>query len=129
MRIVENSPTRLRLRDRTLWISGVCFAAAIAIAAGVVVKHAPLTALTPAALFLLFGLAFLQATDAVLDRERGTCRIWRLRALKTSTRELKFADITDIRVDTRLSTGANPVIMCRLVLVTAAEVIPLTASY
>jgi hypothetical protein len=31
MRIAENTPSRLVLRDRTLWISAVCFTAAAAL--------------------------------------------------------------------------------------------------
>jgi hypothetical protein len=49
MRVAENTPSRLTLRDRTLWISAVCFAAAAVIVARVAFDYDQSDQLIPAA--------------------------------------------------------------------------------
>jgi hypothetical protein len=80
MRISENTPSRLRLRDRTLWISGICFAAAAILIARFAFDPDQSEQLIPAALSLIFGLAFLHATDVTFDKVERICAIRRLSA-------------------------------------------------
>ena len=130
MRITENTPSHLRLRDRTLWISGVCFAAAVVLAARAALDRDQLGELIPAALSAMFGLAFLRATNVTFDKvvER-ICAIYRFDVLRVRRTRLAFADIVDARVEIGPSPGDSPVISCRLSLVTGSAVVPLTAGY
>ena len=129
MRISENAPSRLRLRDRTLWISLVCFAGAAAIIARVAVDRDPFEQLIPAALVVMFGLAFLRATDVTFDKVEGICAIRRFDVLRVKRTQIAFADIVDVRVEIEPMPDNPASISCRLSLVTASAVIPLTASY
>jgi hypothetical protein len=129
MRITENTPSRLRLRDRTLWISAVCFAAM-----GIFVVHFGFdrdqpTVLIPAALFLVFGLAFLRATDVTFDKIERVCTLRRLDVLRLTRIRFAFADITDARIEI-VPMSDNPAApSCRLGLVTASAIVPLTIGY
>ena|ERR1700694_4119935 len=99
MRITENTPSHLRLRDRTLWMSVVCFAAVAVLGGYAACDQAQLEQFIPAALFLMFGLAFLRATDVTFDKAERTCVIRRLDVLRVMRMHLSFADITDVRVE------------------------------
>lgn len=129
MRIPENTPSRLRLRDRTLWISLVCFAGAAAIVVRVAVDRDPSEQLIPAALIVVFGLAFLRATDVTFDKVGRICAIRRFDVLRVKRTQIAFADIVDVRVEIEPMPDNPASISCRLSLVTASAVIPLTASY
>jgi hypothetical protein len=68
MRISENTPSRLTFRDRTLWISVLCFGLA-----GIFMVHLAFvpdqpSLLVSAALFLMFGLAACNRRDVQQDR-------------------------------------------------------------
>jgi hypothetical protein len=130
MRSTESTPSHLRLRDRTLWISGVCSAAAVVLAARAALDRDQLGELIPAALSAMFGLAFLRATNVTFDKvvER-ICAIYRFDVLRVRRTRLAFADIVDARFEIGPSPGDSPVISCRLSLVTASAVLPLTAGY
>ena len=53
MRISENTPSHLKLRDRTLWISAVCFAAAAILIARAAFDQDRFEQLIPAGLSLI----------------------------------------------------------------------------
>jgi len=127
MRIVENTPERLVLRDRTLWISAVCFGAA----ALLLIRFAPADrgALIGAILFAVFGLAFLRSTDLVLDKYQALCILRRLDVLRVKRLRFAFEDIRDVRVEVEPMAGESHTVSCRLALVTGDGVTPLTASY
>jgi hypothetical protein len=129
MRISENTPLRLRLRDRTLWISGICFAAAAILVARVAFDYDQSDQLIPAALSLIFGLAFLRATDVTFDRVARICAIRRFDVLRLTRTRLAFADILDVRVEIAPMQDEADALSCRLSLVTASAVVPLTAGY
>jgi hypothetical protein len=129
MRISENTPSRLKLRDRTLWISGICFAAAAILIARFAFDHDQPEQLIPAALSLIFGLAFLHATDVTFDKVQRICTIRRFDVLRVTRTHLAFSDITDVRVEIAPMPDEAAVLSCRLSLVTASAVLPLTASY
>jgi hypothetical protein len=129
MRISENTPLRLRLRDRTLWISGICFAAAAILVARVAFDYDQSDQLIPAALSLIFGLAFLRATDVTFDRVARICAIRRFDVLRLTRTRLAFADIVDVRVEIAPMQDEADALSCRLSLVTASAIVPLTVGY
>jgi hypothetical protein len=129
MRISENTASHLRLRDRTLWISAVCFAASmIFVVRAAVVRDQP-SVLIPAALFLVFALAFLRATDVTFDKIGRICAIRRLDVLRLMRKRLPFEEILDARVEIAPFPESASVLSCRLSLVTASAVVPLTTGY
>jgi hypothetical protein len=128
MRILENTPSHLKLRDRTLWISLVCFGAAAIIFARVVFDLDQPGQLIPAAVSLLFGLAFLRATDVTFDKIGRICDIWRFDVLRVMRLRVAFEDIRDVRVEICPSPSDSRD-SWRLSLVTASAVVPLTISY
>jgi hypothetical protein len=128
MRIAEDTPSRLVLRDRTFWISLICFGAAAALLVRFALaadKHL----LVGAALFFLFGLPFLRATDLAFDKYQRLCSLRRLDVLRVRRQTLAFEDIRDIRVEVDPMAGDSHVISCRFALVTTSAVIPLTIAY
>jgi hypothetical protein len=127
MRISENPPSRLTLRDRTLWISVLCFGlAGIFIVRLAFVPDQP-SLLVPAALFLMFGLAFLRANDVTFNKIEQICAIRRLDVVRLTHIRLAFENI--IRVEIAPFPDDERVPSRRLSLATASAIVPLTASY
>ena len=129
MRITEDTPQRLKLRDRTLWISAVCCAASAVLLASFVAAPDHLGLLAVSGLFFVFALGFLRTTDVTFDKARRTCDMRRVDVLRLTRTHLSFDDIVDIKVDIEPLQGELQVTACRLSLVTASAVLPLTASY
>jgi hypothetical protein len=130
MRIIKaTTPSRLVLRDRTLWISGVCFAAALVIVYRILADHDPAALAISALLLVGFGLVFFGATDVVFDKTEQVCRLRRIGALGVVRAAYRFPEIRDVRVEIEPSLGHSNTTMCRLALVTAAGTTPLTRSY
>ena len=129
MRITENTPTHLRFRDRTLWISVICFAAAGVLGVYAACDPGQFELFIPATLFLMFGLAFLRATDVTFDKVARTCVISRLDVLRVMRVRLAFEEIVDVKVEIAPLEGDSTVPSCRLSLVTASALVPLTMSY
>ena len=128
MRIVEDTSSRLVLRDRTLWISLVCFAAAAAL----LIRFAAAPdnkLLLSAALSFAFGLPFLRATDLVFDKAQRLCSLRRLDLFRVTRQSLPFRDIRDVRVEVEPQAGDSHIVSCRFALVTAPAVLPLTIAY
>jgi len=129
MRIVENNAQRLILRDRALWISWVCFAlGSIAFGHFAIARGDP-RQLIPGALFVVFGAAFLRATDVVFDKAQRRCAIRRRDVWRVTGAEMPFDDIVDVRVEPMHAADDSGAISCRLTLVTASATLPLTATY
>jgi hypothetical protein len=128
MRIVENSPDRVRLHDSSVWISVIGFAVA-AVIAGFAVRLGDPRGLVGAALFGACGLAFLRATDVILDKSARTLTVRRRDLFRVRRALLPFSDITDVRVDAFLGGKWSKVITCRMSLVTTSDVMPLTGSF
>jgi hypothetical protein len=129
MRITENTPSHLRLRDRTLWISMVCFAAAGVLGVYAACDQGQFEQLIPAALSVMFGLAFLRATDVTFDKVERTCVISRLDVVRVTRMRLAFGEIVDARVEIEPLGGDSTVLSCRLSLVTASAIVPVAVSY
>ena len=128
MRISEDTPERLVLRDRTLWISLVCLAGATAL----LVRFAMVedkALLMGVAVSVLFSLPFLRASDLVLDKSQRICSLRRLDMWRVTRASLAFSDIRDIKVEVEPMGGNSQVISCRFSLVTASATIPLTVAY
>lgn len=117
------------LRDRTLWISAICFAAALFLVFRVVAYHDPMPLAISALLLTAFGLVFLGATDVVFDKQAQICRLRRLSALGIVRAAYRFPEITDVKVEIAPMYERSRATMCRLALVTAAGATPLTRSY
>lgn len=129
MRISENTPSHLKLRDRTLWISAVCFATAVILLVCFAFDRDQSEQLIPAALSLMFGLAFLRATDVTFDKIARICFVRRFDVLRVMRMRLAFEEITDARVEIAPMPDDAAVLSCRLSLVTASAIVPLTVSY
>jgi hypothetical protein len=128
MRIAEDTPSRLVLRDRTLWISLLCFGGAAALLARFAVVWDK-QLLIGAGLSLAFGLPFLRATDLVFDKAQRLCDLRRLDMVRVTRLSLNFSEIRDIQVEVEPMAGGSDVISCRFSLVTGSDVIPLTVAY
>jgi hypothetical protein len=126
MRIVENTPARLVLRNRTLWLSWGLFGLAAVLMVPVVSHPNPQEFLV-AALCAACGAVFLRATDVTFDRARRTCALRRLDIWRVMRVDLSFDDILDVQIDTLTDEDRPPT--CRLSLVTTSGTVPLTASY
>src|SRR5438552_4295175 len=117
MRIVEDTPARLRLRDRTLWISVACVIAAVYLFVNSRLHGEGPMGLVAATLALTFALAFMRATDVAFDKAARICQLWRLDVLKITRLQLEFAQIVDVRVDVSPFASDADEIGCRLMLV------------
>lgn len=126
MRIAEDSPQRLVLRDRTLWIGVLLvFAAAFLVYMSLRQAH-PAGMWVGAGLFVLFGLAFFSASDVVFDRSTGEVTLTRLVLWRRSQRVLRFSEIKGVEIQ---ESPGERVPTCRLALVTAERSFPLTTVY
>jgi hypothetical protein len=129
MRIVENTPARLVLRDRTVWLSIICFAAAFLPLPFLSDVVAPWRLLGGFAPFFIFGLLTLRTSEVVFDKAARTCDINRFDMLRRKRTHLVFADIVDVRVEREPTEMDRRAALCRLSLVTDASALPLTAGY
>ena len=127
MRIAEDTPSRLVLRDRTFWISLVLIAAAAALLAQYFLVwdwHLLLSAWVS----LAFGIPFLRTTDLVFDKMERVCNLRRLDMLKVTRLTVPFREIRDIQVEVEPQPDSHTT-LCRFSLVTARAAIPLTIAY
>src|ERR1700736_4669366 len=129
MRIVENSVSRLALKDRTLWITAVCFIAAGIVGSQALAHHERITFYVLPLVASAFGLAFLQMTDVVFDKARRVVALRRLTVVRVTRAKLRFEDIVDVTVQISPQAGNWDSIHCRLAFRTQDAVIPMTASY
>lgn len=97
MPISGNTPSRLKLRDRTLWISAVCFAAATILGVRFAFDHDQFEQVLPAALSVTFGLAFPRATEVTFDKAERICTVRWIDVLRVMRMRLAFVDIADLR--------------------------------
>jgi hypothetical protein len=132
MRIIENSPSQLRLRDHTFWVSILCVGMAAALAARFLVAGEPAGQDLPTGAVVLlalgFAFGFLHATDVTIDKPGRTCAVRRLDGFRLTRVSLRFDEIADIRVEIEPMPDSH-VVGCRLALVTASGVTSLTAAY
>ena len=130
MRVVENSQDRLVLRDRTAWMTVVCWSTALfyggfAWSGGIADWRA---ALVPAFL-VLCGLICLRTTLLELDRGQRTLTLKRLRIFRRTTNVIAFDEVSDVLVEADPMSDHPGSPLCRLCLVTRAGRVPTTESY
>jgi hypothetical protein len=126
VRIAEDSPQRLVLRDRTLWIGVLFLFAAVFLVYMSFRQPHPAGMWVGAGLFVLFGLAFFSASDVVFDRATGEVTLIRLMLWRRSQRVLRFSEIKEVQIE---DSPGERVPTCRLALVTAERSFPLTTVY
>ena len=127
MRIVENSPNRVVLRDRTAWISFVCGGAAVIIAAIAISRGEP-KALISAALFAMFAIAFLRTSDVIFDKVARSYTLRRRDMWRVTRKVIPFASIKDVLIDTMVSDAPGATFY-RLSLSTSEGDVPFSVSY
>jgi hypothetical protein len=129
MRIVENSVSRLALKDRTLWIAAVCILAAGFMISQAVAHHQPINFYFALFVVATFGLAFLQMTDVVFDKTHRVATLRKLTVIRLKRTTIHFADILDVTVQIAPQPSDADSIMCRLAFRTQDAVIPMTAGH
>ena len=129
MRIKASTTSELVLRDRTLWISVLCFAAVLFMVYRVLVQHDSQNLYISALMLAVFGCVFLGAADVVFDKRKQICALRLISSFRITRASLRFRDILDVKVEIAPANGSSNTTMCRLALVTAAGTIPLTRSY
>jgi hypothetical protein len=129
MRIAENDQARLVLRDSSLWISWICFAAVAALAVNFASHPADARLLIPPAFFAVFGVAFFRSSDLTFDKMTRTCVLRRRDLARVRRMAFGFGEVSDVRVEVRLGGDRSRILMCRLNLIKGSETLPLTASY
>src|SRR5690242_8415049 len=128
MRIIENSSSRLRLRESSGWLPLFLFAAAVVIAVVVITRHDNPKQLINSALFAAAAVFFRRESRITLDKAARRFGIWRQDMWRHSYQAVPFDDIEDVQVEiARPDTG--PLAHCRLSLVTSGGAVPLTAGF
>jgi len=101
VRIAENSPDRLVLRDRSAWMAILLLGAAVLIAGSFVLVPGQPGQLVVAAFFAVGGLVFLRTSNVIFDKGSRTCFVRRRDIFKVTQRAIPFADITALLRNTR----------------------------
>ena len=128
MKVVEDSPSRLVLKDRTLWITGFCFVFAGFMGYQALVQPARVNFLAPLFLILV-GMAFLDMSDVVFDKTRRMVSLRRFSVVKLTRATFRFEEITDVVVQIAPLIGSSTSTQCRLAFVAGKAPLPMTISY
>jgi hypothetical protein len=127
MRIVENTPARLVLRDRPPWAGPLLLAAMGLAILGDAAYRVPLR--SQWSLLLLAGvvvvLVLVRSSEAIFDKASRTCAVRRFDLGGLRRCNLAFGDIVDVAIQPSRRTGGSGAMSSRLSLVTAEAVIPL----
>jgi hypothetical protein len=127
MRIAENSPERLLLKEETVWVSVICGLAAGWLFVGGVPRTGWKAALI-ASVFFLFGLAFFRTARVTFDRAQQLALIEQRTVFRRRAVTVPFAEIQDVLIDVS-SAGRRGTPATRLVLSTPAGAQPLATVY
>jgi hypothetical protein len=128
MRIVEDSPSHLRLRDSLSLLSYFLLAVCGVILVFAAVGHGKPALLINAGLFAAAGFFFRRVSDVDLDKAAKRCRISRLDMVRRTEQTIAFDAIVDVRLELqRPNTSAQD--HARIDLVTASGSISLTAGF
>ncbi len=130
MRIVENSPQRLILRDQSIWITAVCFAAAAFLAGFAAFRASTAHGLwLTAFLFAIFGLVFLRRAVVEFDKLTGLCTINKLKVFKRTRLSIPFTDIQDVKIEVEPLNLGSEREHYALSLTTSSRIVPLSVTY
>lgn len=128
MRIVEDSPVRLRLRETTGYLPVVLGVAAVLIAIFVVVRREDPRQLINSVLFAASAVFFRRESRITLDKSARRCGIWRQDMWRRSYRTIPFDDIEDVQVEIE-APDMDALTHSRLSLLTSVGSVPLTAGF
>ena len=128
MRIIEDSPARLRLRETTGYLPVILGVAAIVIAIFVVVRRENPKQLINSVLFGASAVFFRREARITLDKSARRCGIWRQDMWRRSYRTVPFDDIQDVQVEIE-TPDTDALIHSRLSLLAGAGSVPLTAGF
>lgn len=128
MRIVENSQSRLVLRDRTSFVSVICCAAALVLAGFALLRGEP-RAFGSAMLFLIFAIAFFRSSDVTFDKATRSCNVKRQDMWRLHRTIIPFEAIKNVVVEAMPGNDRPTVTPCRLSLLTRQGEVPLSTSY
>jgi hypothetical protein len=129
VRLAENSPDSLVLRDRSALLALLLLGAAVLMAVSFLLVRGQAGLLVVAAFFAVCGLAFLRTSTVVFDKGSRTCFIRRRDIFKVTERAVPFSEITNVRLDQSSGGEMGTTSTFRVTLVTQAEDVPLSAVY
>jgi hypothetical protein len=128
MYIVENSPSRLRLRESSGYLPVFLGCAAIVIAVVVIAGHKDPKQLINAILFGVAAVFFRRESRITLDKAGRRFELWRRDMWRHSYRAIAFDQINGVQVEMqRPNTSVQN--FSRLSLETSVGAVPLTASF
>lgn len=127
MKIIRRPDGTLLVKSSSLWIAGLCAAAAVmlfwvgfALARG--------GTLAVAILFLFFALAWLRESTWIFDPARETVRWSQMRYFHISSGEIPFREIREVRIQNTTGSRSGTVTY-RLALTTSRGDMPLSDAY
>ena len=129
MRIVEDSPQRLVLRDQSIWITAACAASSAFLLYELYINQRLGTQAAIVLLFAFFGFAFLRVSNIEFDKVSQVCILSKLSVFKRTRLTIRFADIADVKIDIEPLNTDSQRENCRFSLATASSVIPLSDIY
>ncbi len=129
MRISEDSPQRLVVRDQSTWITALCFIAAVFLLIVPVIAGEGFGNIWLALLFIGFGLPFLRSSTAEFDKATQVCTFSKLTVVKRSRIRIPFADVRDVKLEVEPLNSSAQRPKYLLSLVTASGMIPLSDAY
>lgn len=128
MRIVENSPSCLRLRESSGYLPLFLGAVAVLLTIVIIVHHLDFKQLINAFLFAVAAVFFRRDSRITLDKRARRCGVWRRDMWRRSYRAIPFDEINDVEVEIqRPDTSVQA--HSRLSLLTSSGPVPLTASF
>ncbi len=129
MRIVEDSPEKLVVKDQSNWLTAVCFAAAAFLVGFAILGNGQHTnVLFTAAVFAAFGAAFLRGFTAEFDKVQQVCKLSSFNIIRRTKRTIPFSEVDDVKLEAdRLNIRSQA--RYRLVLTSPSGPIPLGDSY
>jgi hypothetical protein len=128
MRIIENSSSRLRLRETTGYLPIFLAAGAIVIAVIVISRHDNPKQLINSGLLTMAAVFFRRESRITLDKPARRCGIWRQDMWRRSYRAIAFDEIEDVEVEIQ-KPNTDVLAYCRLCLVASSGKVPLTAGF
>jgi hypothetical protein len=127
MRITEDSPRRLVLRDQTLWLSAICAATAVLIAAVSFLQQI-WRGLITATIFAVFGILLVRKSRVEINRSELTVTIETTKPFSRRSVRLKFDDIKDVAIEAdAIQDNRTP--SCRLAFTLTSGSQPLSEVY
>jgi hypothetical protein len=129
MRIVENNPQLLVLRQRPPLGGLLAVGAMLLLMVNMLISHAQAVAFWSAAGFGAIGLSLLRTTTVTFDKTARTCSVDRFDLRGPRHTDFAFDEIVDVRIEPAPRARGIGAMSCRFSLVTADAVVPLNDGY